>query len=277
MKRRMEAVISGEYRSSFRGRGMEFDQVVPYEYGDDVRDIDWNVTAKLGQPYRKKYVEEREMNLVIFFEDTPDLEFGSGSRTKREALLELAVLFMMLGAANRDRVRLAHLTPQGLHLSREVRGRSRIIPLAHELLQRPSHGVLSEPSIPMDWRYFQTVVPKHSVVVWLGNFSSPQVPSHWGYLNQRLEWMGCRADDPWDQELPRNIEVPVYDPYAEELVLIDGNSSAQQEAHAEWKEKREAHFATLFPNSRTRLILRNDADPLEVLIRFMKRRMEGRK
>ena len=79
VKRRMEAVVSGEYRSAFRGRGMEFDQVVPYEFGDDVRDIDWNVTAKLGQPYRKKYVEEREMNLVVLFEDTSDLDFGSGS------------------------------------------------------------------------------------------------------------------------------------------------------------------------------------------------------
>ena len=70
----VENVLSGEYRSTFRGRGMEFDQVVKYEFGDDVRDIDWNVTARLGEPYRKKFVEEREVTLLLVFEDSPDME-----------------------------------------------------------------------------------------------------------------------------------------------------------------------------------------------------------
>lgn len=275
VKRRMEAVISGEYRSSFRGRGMEFDQVVPYEFGDDVRDIDWNVTAKLGQPYRKKYVEEREMNLVILFEDTPDLDFGSGTRTKRQALLELAVLFMMLGAANRDRVRLAHLTGSGLHISREVRGRSKVIQLAHELLQRPSNDILSSTTASMDWRYFQSVVPRHSVVVWLGNFIQEEIPPHWHFLNKRLEWIGCRVDDAWDQALPRTEEIPVYDPSTEELVLLDGNSEEQQKAHAQWKAKRDRFWLSLFPQPRSRMVLLNEEDPLESLIQFMHRRMEG--
>src|SRR5215216_7459334 len=84
----VENVLSGEYRSAFRGRGMEFDQVVKYEFGDDVRDIDWNVTARLGEPYRKKFVEEREVTLLLVFEDSLSLQFGSGKRTKRDALFE---------------------------------------------------------------------------------------------------------------------------------------------------------------------------------------------
>src|ERR1700722_17397683 len=72
----VENVLSGEYRSSFRGRGMEIDQVVRYEFGDDVRDIDWNVTARLGEPYRKKFVEEREVSVLLVFDDTPSLRFG---------------------------------------------------------------------------------------------------------------------------------------------------------------------------------------------------------
>jgi hypothetical protein len=276
VKRRMEAVVSGEYRSAFRGRGMEFDQVVPYEFGDDVRDIDWNVTAKLGQPYRKKYVEEREMNLVVLFEDTPDLDFGSGSKTKRQALLEMACIFMLLGAANRDRVWLAHATSQGVHFSKEVRGRGKIIQMAHELLQRPSAGILAETTSEVDWRYFSTVIPRHSVVVWLGNFIPSPPPSHWGYLNQRLEWIGCRVDDSWDRELPRMDGIPVYDPTAEELVLIDGNSSSQRKAHAEWVREREAHFEALFPKSRSRLAFLNQEEPLDAVIKLMRRRMEGR-
>ena len=88
----VENVLSGEYRSAFRGRGMEFDQVVKYEFGDDVRDIDWNVTARLGEPFRKKFVEEREVTLLLVFEDSPSLLFGSGAQSKREALLEIAAI-----------------------------------------------------------------------------------------------------------------------------------------------------------------------------------------
>src|SRR5207247_3088332 len=83
----VENVLSGEYRSAFRGRGMEFDQVVNYEYGDDVRDIDWNVTARLGDPYRKQFVEEREVTLLLVFEDSPALHFGAGTQSNRKALL----------------------------------------------------------------------------------------------------------------------------------------------------------------------------------------------
>src|SRR5471030_3272384 len=79
----VENVLSGEYRSTFRGRGMEFDQVVRYEFGDDVRDIDWNVTARLGEPYRKKFVEEREVTVLVVLEDSPTLCFGSEAESKR--------------------------------------------------------------------------------------------------------------------------------------------------------------------------------------------------
>jgi uncharacterized protein (DUF58 family) len=119
----VENVLSGEYRSAFRGRGMEFDQVVKYEFGDDVRDIDWNVTARLGEAYRKKFVEEREVTLLIVFEDSPSLQFGSGAQSKREALLELGGLVMLLGAVNRDRVGFVHATPTGYVFREPVRTR----------------------------------------------------------------------------------------------------------------------------------------------------------
>jgi len=130
-------ILSGEYRSAFRGRGMEFDQVVKYEFGDDVRDIDWNVTARLGEPYRKKFVEEREVTLLLVFEDAPSLQFGSSALSKREALLELAGLVMLLGAVNRDRVGYVHATPQGYLVKEAVRGRGQILHAASTLLGAP--------------------------------------------------------------------------------------------------------------------------------------------
>ncbi len=133
----VENVLSGEYRSAFRGRGMEFDQVVKYEFGDDVRDIDWNVTARLGEPYRKKFVEEREVTLLLVFEDSPGLQFGSSSQSKREALLELAGLVMLLGAVNRDRVGYVYAGPEGHQVKEPVRGRGPILHAASTLLGAP--------------------------------------------------------------------------------------------------------------------------------------------
>ena len=146
----VENVLSGEYRSAFRGRGMEFDQVVKYEFGDDVRDIDWNVTARLGEPYRKKFVEEREVTVMIVFEDTPSLQFGSGAQSKREALLELAGLVMLLGAVNRDRVGFLHAKPDGYTLREPVRGRGPILHAAASLLGAAAPALQSQIS---DLRY----------------------------------------------------------------------------------------------------------------------------
>src|ERR1700743_1337381 len=105
--------VSGDYRSTFRGRGVEFDQVVKYEWGDDPRDIDWNVTARLGEPYRKRFIEERDLSVILVFEDSPALQFGSQGRTRRETLLQIAALLMMIGTANKDRVSLLYVSPAG--------------------------------------------------------------------------------------------------------------------------------------------------------------------
>jgi uncharacterized protein (DUF58 family) len=171
----VETVLSGEYRSAFRGRGMEFDQVVKYEFGDDVRDIDWNVTARLGDPYRKKFIEEREVALLIVFEDSPSLQFGSAALSKREALLELAGLVMLLGAVNRDRVGFVHATPDGNLFRQPVRGRGPILHAAATLLSRPAPE-LSAPgsrlstSANIPWRLLHRAMPKHTILVWLGDF-----------------------------------------------------------------------------------------------------------
>jgi hypothetical protein len=116
VKHAVETVLSGEYRSTFRRARMEFDQVVKYEFARRRPRHRLERTARLGEPYRKKFVEEREVTVLILFEDSPSLQFGSAGRTKREALLELAGLIALLGAANRDRVGLVHVAPNGHRL-----------------------------------------------------------------------------------------------------------------------------------------------------------------
>ncbi|HEY8994400.1 MAG TPA: DUF58 domain-containing protein [Lacunisphaera sp.] len=280
----VENVLSGEYRSAFRGRGMEFDQVVKYTYGDDIRDIDWNVTARLGEPYRKKFIEEREVSLLLLFEDSVSLQFGSGTQSKREALLELAGLVMMLGAVNRDRVGFLYASEAGYTLKEPVRGRGQILHAAAQLLGQPvpsiesrvpseatSQSKIENSSIP--WRLLAKAAPRHSILIWLGDFPPRVEPEGWTVLTRRYQTMGFRVEDPWDRNLPSERILTTYDPVAGRLVNLNGASSAQQAAHAEWVAQRDASFRALFPDPLGRLTVRTDQERLEALVRFFHARM----
>ena len=269
----VENMLSGEYRSTFRGRGMEFDQVVRYEFGDDVRDIDWNVTARLGEPYRKKFVEEREVTLLLVFEDSPSLHFGSGAQSKREALLELAGLVMLLGAVNRDRVGFVHAAPGGNFIREPVRGRGAILHAAASLLGRGApEPTAGPPAIP--WRFLARAAPKHSVLLWLSDFPPSTDPEGWAVLQRRYQTMGFRVDDPWERTLPSQEAFAAYDPTSGRLVTLEGNA-AERAAHAAWVEEREATWRRLFPAPLSRLVVGTDENRLDALVRFFHARMRA--
>ncbi|MEO5960314.1 MAG: DUF58 domain-containing protein [Opitutaceae bacterium] len=267
----VENVLSGEYRSAFRGRGMEFDQVVKYEFGDDVRDIDWNVTARLGEPYRKKFVEEREVTVLLVFEDSPSLHFGSGAQSKREALLELAGLVMLLGAVNRDRVGFVHAGPAGNLFREPVRGRGQILHSAATLLARPAPAPTDSPA-EIPWRFLARAAPKHSVLIWLSDFPPRGLPEGWAVLQRRYQTMGFRVDDPWERSLPSGETFAAYDPLAGRLVTLEGNA-AERAAHATWRRERETAWQALFPDALGRLVVGTEQNRLDALVRFFHARM----
>jgi hypothetical protein len=276
----VENVLSGEYRSALRGRGMEFDQVVRYEFGDDVRDIDWNVTARLGEPYRKKYVEEREVTVLVLFEDTPSLQFGSTAVTKREALLELAGLVMTLGAVNRDRVGCIHVTPSGYTFSEPVRGRGAILHAAATLLGSAPPGFAPAPrpgdsGAGIPWKLLARAAPRHSVLIWLGDFGPRAAPDGWALFQRRYQTMGFRIDDPWERALPAGLPPVAFDPTSGRLVTFD-NSAAERAAHAAWRTARDQAWSQLFPDSLSRLVVATSEDRLDALVRFFHARMRRR-
>lgn len=276
----VENVLSGEYRSALRGRGMEFDQVVRYEFGDDVRDIDWNVTARLGEPYRKKFIEEREVTVLVLFEDTTSLQFGSGAVSKRDALLELAGLVMMLGAVNRDRVGCIHVTP-GRHYFREpVRSRSAIMYSAATLLASPPPAMLdasaredlSNQPGEIPWSLISRAAPKHSVLIWLGDFAPRPTPPGWPVFSRRYQTMGFRIDDPWEQRLPCVESFAAFDATQGRMVTLDG-STDEQEAHAVWRFRRDESWIRHFPDSKSRMVVSTNDNRLDALVKFFRSRM----
>lgn len=263
--------ISGDYRSVFRGRGMEFDQVVKYQWGDDPRDIDWNVTARLGEPYRKRFIEERDLTIVFVVEDSPALQFGSVGRIRRDTLLETAALLMLIGAANRDRIALLYTSPAGHWFERALVGRRDTLRVASLLLGQSPPPLDGPARCDIPWEMIRRVASHGSVLVWLGPFLPAPLPPGWRDLQQRYHAVGVRADDPWDEELPVGTRFAAYDPLTCSLTTIDTDSVAERAAHRRWRGEREGHFMYMFPRLSDRMHIRNDEDPLDALVACFRR------
>jgi hypothetical protein len=312
----VENVLSGEYRSAFRGRGMEFDQVVKYEFGDDVRDLDWNVTARLGEPYRKKFVEEREVTLLLVFEDSPSLQFGSSALSKREALLELAGLVMLLGAVNRDRVGYVLATPGGYVVREPVRGRGPILHAASTLLGAPVPPLAGPPAAPPSTPRVAKAASRPPLPAPVQSKSKsqtqspiPQAPPPslvdipWRLLARAaprhsiLIWLSDfapgEAPEGWTvlQRRYKTMGFRVDDPWdrmlpaGETLTTYDplagrlvnlDGSAAQRAAHAAWVKRRETGFRDLFPDPLSRLAVSTEEPRLDALVRFFHARMGTR-
>lgn len=264
-------LLSGGYRSVFRGRGIEFDQVVRYNWGDDLRDIDWNVTARLGEPYRKKFVEERELCVLLVVEDSPVLQFGSATRTRRETLLEAAALLVLLGLRQRDRVGVLYTSPQETWFRRPAAGREAALHSASRLLEQPVPELDAGVETTVPWRLALRAAPRHSVLVWLGPFTPGVEPEEWRALQNRYHAIGLRADDPWDRELPALRRVRAFDPAAGAVAELDLASPANRAAHARWTTARDEYFEALFPDARDRHVLPGEGTVLESLLGYFQR------
>jgi len=245
---------------------MEFDQVVKFEWGDDPRDIDWNVTARLGEPYRKRFVEERDLSVVLVFEDSPALQFGSEGRTRRETLLQVAALLMLIGTANKDRVSVLYVSPAGQWFERATPGRRDIIRVVSRLLSQPAPALDGAANCAVPWSFIRKVAAQRSVLPWLGSFLPTELPPGWRDLQQRYQVVGVRADDAWDEALPADARFAAYDPLSGRATTIDSTSGAARAAHRRWREEREVHFAHLFPRLSDRMKIGNEEDPLNALV-----------
>ena len=250
---------------------MEFDQVVKYQWGDDLRDIDWNVTARLGEPYRKRFVEERDLSVIFIFEDSPALQFGSDGRTRRDTLLETAALLMLVSSINRDRVGVMYSAPDKSWFQRALPGRKGILRVASLLLGQQAPPLDGPCECPLPWRFMRKAAARGSVLLWLGPFASGGMPEAWRELQRRYQTVGVRADDAWDQELPANAQFVAYDPIAGRLTTLDTSSATERAYHARWRTQRNADFANLFPNADDRMVVSNTTDPLQALVAWFHR------
>lgn len=199
-RRMVNDLFSGEYHSSFRGQGMEFDEVREYQPGDDIRFIDWNVTARTGVPFIKKFKEEREMTVLLVVDASSSLRFGSGEQTKAEQTVEMAAVLAFSAIANQDKVGLLFFTDQVEKHFAPQKGRGHVLRLIRELLVfRPEQ---TGSDLGMALEHVVRTQKRRAVVFVISDFMSE------GY-EHALSICGRKHDTIAVQMSDRREEVPV--------------------------------------------------------------------
>lgn len=199
--RRVQSVLAGEYHSVFKGQGIEFDEVRPYQTGDDVRTIDWKVTARTGDLHVKRYSEERELTVMLVVDVSGSGLFGTGSAFKGEMAVELSALLAFSAIRNNDRVGLILFSDRIERVIPPKKGRNHILRLIREIL---THGVTGRGTdLAGALEFTRRLLTRQAVVFVLSDFLAPDFERPLRVLNQRHDLIALQVLDPRELELPR--------------------------------------------------------------------------
>jgi uncharacterized protein (DUF58 family) len=261
--------IAGDYHSVFKGRGMEFAEVRPYQPGDDVRTVDWNVTARMGTPFIKEFVEERDLSVFLVVDVSGSLGFGSRALLKRELAAELATLLAFAALRNQDRVGAALVSDRLELLLRPQRRRNHVLRLAREILTFEGGGGTD---LERGLRAVLRILKQRSVLFVISDFLTPIDRGRaFKAAAARHDLILLEIQDPRDEALPTVGVVPLRDAETGRVALISGRAAAERHA-AEAAERR----ARLRGLSRglgvDHLVLPTDHAYLPTLVNFFERR-----
>ena len=221
-------ILAGEYESVFKGRGMEFDEVREYTPGDEIRTIDWNVTARMGHPYVKRFVEERELTVMFLVDLSASGAFGSVDKTKNEVAAELCALLSFSAIKNNDKVGLIVFTDRTELFVPPKKGVSHVLRLIRDLLNFKPKEVQTNISEGLD--YLGRVTHKRCVVFLVSDFQSKGFERPLRILAKRHDLIALSITDPREMVMPNVGLVELEDAETGERVVLDtGNSGVRNE------------------------------------------------
>lgn len=240
-------LFTGEYHSSFKGRGMVFSEVRKYEYGDDIRNIDWNVTARLNEPYVKVFEEERELTLMLLVDVSGSESFGSRNQLKRELITEICATLAFSAIQNNDKVGVIFFSDQIEQYIPPKKGRSHILRIIRELIDIEPKSRRTD--IAGALRFFSSIQKKHAISFVLSDFQDDNYRDPLRILSQRHDLTGIRIYDPRESELPNLGVVPMKDPESGKLHWINTSSKKLRRIiHRQFLD-RESYFRESFLKS----------------------------
>ena len=274
-RRAVEEVFSGAYRSAFRGQGLEFAEVREYVPGDDIRSIDWNVTARAGRPFVKRFEEERELTVVVALDLSGSLAFGSRARAKRDAAAEAGALLALAAARNRDRVGLLLFTEQVELYLPPGKSRSRALRIARELLAFEPKGKGTDVAGALG--FLHRVLRRRSVVFLLSDWRAASFDRPLSLLARKHDVVALDVADPLERESPSRGLLRVRDLETGKTAWVDASSRAARGAWRATVARRTKELDQVFRRAGVpRLSLDADRPVAPVLIRHFERRAAAR-
>ena len=268
--------LIGDYHSIFKGQGVEFDEVRPYEPGDDVRQIDWNVTARIGTPYIKRFCEERELTVLFLVDVSGSQAFGSACQTKQHLAAEVASLLALAAIQNQDKAGLILFADTILHRLSPRRGRTAALRIVREVLAAQATG--RQTDLAGALRFLDRVQKRKALVFILSDFQDHGYERKLAAFARRHDVIAITIADPAERHLPNVGLLSIQDPETGEIILFDTASHACRHAFEAAAQRRLDNLASsLRAIDVDQLLLQTDQDVTKTLIAFFKTRAHHRR
>jgi uncharacterized protein (DUF58 family) len=264
-------IFSGEYHSAFKGRGMAFNEVREYQPGDDIRTIDWNVTARFNHPYIKIFEEERELTVMLIVDVSASGDFGTQKQFKNELVTELCAVLAFSAIQNNDKIGMIFFSDRIEKFIPPKKGKSHILRIIRELIEFKPEG--KETNIGEALRYFTNVIKKRSIAFLISDFMGTGFTDPLKIANRKHDLVAIRVYDQRENELPNIGLMNITDAETGQQVLIDTNNKEQRIAFNSLKKKKEKELLETFArNGIDAVHLRTDRDYVKPLRALFERR-----
>ncbi len=264
-------VFSGEYHSVFKGRGMEFSEVREYQIGDDIRNIDWNVTARYGHPFVKVFEEERELTVMLLVDVSGSLIFGSSEKTKQRIAAELSAILAFSALKNNDKVGLILFSDRIEKFVPPRKGKSHVLRIIREVLSFKPRGKNTDITGALE--YFNHAVKKRSIVFLISDFMDNGYERILRIVGKKHDLVGLVLTDPKEKELPKAGLINFKDAETGEINFIDtGNKKLVQWFNKKYNEQY-IYRKNIFTSSKLDAVeLSTDDSYIKPLVNFFKLR-----
>ena len=268
-------IFAGEYHTAFKGKGMAFSEVREYQPGDDIRSIDWNVTARYNSPFVKVFEEEREMTVMLLIDVSASGNFGTQEQFKRELATELAAILAFSAIKNNDKVGVIFFTDKVEQFIPPKKGKSHILRIIREVLAFEPTGKGTDIASALE--YFSAVIKKRSICFILSDFMSKEFDRPLKIASKKHDLVALRIHDTREDTLPNVGLVPMQDAETEKMLFVDTSSKKIRDNFAKNRAQATAKLRKLFPASGVDLIdITTGTDYVKPLINFFKTRGKRR-
>ena len=267
----VDTVFAGNYHSVFKGRGMNFQDVREYQPGDEIRAIDWNVTARLGNAFVKKFTEERELTVMLIVDVSASGNFGSAAQSKRELAAEVACLLAFSAIRNNDKVGLLLFTDRVELFIPPKKGRSHTLRLIREILFFEPAGRGTDPALALD--YLNKIVTRRAVVFFISDFQAPDFSDTLAVSGRRHDFIALRIEDERETVLPNVGIITLEDAETGEQIEINTADRGTRTRFNDLADQNARDLArTLRRNNIDAITLRTSEDYLPALRSFFRLR-----